>query len=139
MLDKFKAHIKRHKTVYISVGTGVVVAGITMVIMRSNIARGAMGGANARGAFANTASRSFLFHSPQTINVQTVLDRGGRGHPGWPVQNLETKRIFFSQKEAAKAFDIPEKILSAHITGKFSDADGMHFYRVNLTPEGVSS
>jgi hypothetical protein len=84
----------------------------------------------AQRGMTNTAS--LIFRSPQTVNITAVLDREGRGHPGWPVRNLETKRIFFSQREAAMTFDIPEGILSGHITGKFPDANGLHFERVNL-------
>jgi len=130
-VDGIKAHVVRNKKVYI-IGGVVVIAGITYTIMRSNVARGATGGANARGAFANTASIKFANKS--RINITTVVDRGGRGHPGWPVQNTETKQVFFSQKQAANAFDIPEKVLSAHLQGKFPDVDGLHFERVNLVP-----
>ena len=131
VFDGLTNHVKRYKVAY-SLGAGIAVAGITCLIMRSNIARGAMGGANTRGEFANTAS--LIFRSPQTVNVTTVLDRGGRGHPGWPVQNLETKRVFFSQKQAAEAFGIPEQILSGHLNGKFPNVDDLHFQRVNLVP-----
>ena len=131
MLKEVKAHIGRHKVAYFT-GSVVVIAGITYVIMRSNIAQGAMGGANARGGFANTASINFS--NKARINITTVLDREGRGHPGWPVQNLETKQVFFSQRDAAKAFNIPEGVLSGHLQGKFPDVDNLHFERVNLVP-----
>lgn len=123
--DDILDHFERNRKLYI---LGFV--GISSLLMRGNIVRGAMGGANVRGAFANTAS--FIFRSPQTINITTVLDRGGRGHPGWPVQNLETKRVFFSQQQAADAFGIPKSVMSGHIRGKFPDIDGLHFQRVNL-------
>jgi hypothetical protein len=131
VLNEVKMHIKRHKVAY-SFGAGVVIAGITYTIVRSNIARGAMDGVTGRGPVANIASH-FSF-GDKTINVTTVLSRDGRGHPGWPVQNLETKQVFFSQKQAADAFGIPEKVLSGHIHGEFSDVDGLHFERVNLIP-----
>jgi hypothetical protein len=102
--------------------------------MRRNIARGVMGESGPQRGPANTASFSFMFKSPQKINITTVLDREGRGHPGWPVRNLETKNIFFSQKQAAEAFNIPQNVLSGHLKGKFSDVDGLHFERVNLVP-----
>jgi hypothetical protein len=82
--------------------------------------------------FVNTASFNFL--NRQTIKVTTVLDRIGRGHPGWPVQNLETKQVFLSQRQAAEAFGIGEGTLSSHLKGKFPDANGLHFQRVNLVP-----
>lgn len=129
---KVTTHVHEHETAYAFVA-GVVVTGFTLFIMRSNAARGAASESRARGALTNTAS--FIFNSPQTVKVTTVLDRDGRGHPGWPVRNLETKRIFLSQKDAAKAFDIPQKLLSSHLKGKFPDVDGLHFERVNLLPQ----
>jgi hypothetical protein len=131
VFNKVKAHIGRHQVAY-SMGTVVVIAGITCFIMRRNIAQGGMSGADAQGGSANTAS--FIFRNKQTIKVTNVLARDGRGHPGWPVQNLETKKIFFSQKQAAEAFNIPEGNLSGHLQGKFPDVDGLHFERVNLVP-----
>jgi hypothetical protein len=126
-----KSHFERHKVAY-SLGAGVAVAGITCLIMRGTGVRGAPGVSGVRGAPTNIAS--FIFRSPQTVNITTVLDREGRGHPGWPVRNLETKRIFFSQKEAADAFGIRKGVMSGHINGKFPDIDGLHFERVNLIP-----
>jgi hypothetical protein len=101
--------------------------------MRSNIIQGVMGESGVQGAPTNTAS--LIFRNKQTINITTVLDREGRGHPGWPVRNLESKRIFFSQKEAAEAFGIPAPLMSGHIHGKFPDIDGLHFERVNLVQQ----
>lgn len=125
-----RAHIERHRKFYY-VGSLAAVAGITYAITRSTIARGGMGeGLNAHGGLTNTAS--FIFRNKQTLNVTTVLDRESRGHPGWPVRNLETKKLFFSQREAANAFDIPEGRLSGHIKGLYPDVDGLHFERVNL-------
>lgn len=65
MLEKVKAHVGQHKMAY-SAGAVVVIAGITYAIMRSNVARGATGGANARGGFANTASLVFR-NKPSTL------------------------------------------------------------------------
>lgn len=128
-MEKIKKHIKDHKTVYAFVAGGAFVT-ITYVIMRSNIIRGVMGEDGIRGVPSNTAS--FIFKNKQTVNVTTVLDREGRGHPGWPVRNLETKRIFFSQKDAADAFGVSYTALSGHLNGKFPDIDGLHFERVSL-------
>lgn len=131
VFKSLKDHVKRHKVDY-SFGAGIAVAGIACYIMRSTIALGGMDESDALGGSTNIASHSFLFHSPQTIHVTTVLDRDGRGHPGWPVRNLETRQIFFSQREAAKTFDIPEGRLSGHIKGLYPDVDGLHFERINL-------
>lgn len=128
-----KTHIKEHKEAYIiggiCLGIGVL-AGITWAIVRSNTAQRGVSECAAQLGNANTAS--FTFRSPQTINITTVVDRDGRGHPGWPVRNLEMNRIFFSQREAASAFDISEGALSGHLQGKYPDVAGLHFERVNL-------
>ena len=131
-IQKIKKHFKDHQVVYSCTVTAIIVAGITTLIMRSNIALGGMSEGAALGGTSNTAS--FIFRNKQIINITSVLDREGRGHPGWPVRNLESKRIFFSQREAAMTFDIPEGRLSGHLKGLYPDIDGLHFERVNLVP-----
>lgn len=130
---KVKAHLKENKKVYIAIGATfvVTVAGFTLHIMRSKpcpMWEGVSSMPNV--GLVNTAS--LKFSNKSTINITTVLDREGRGHPGWPVRNLETKRIFFSQRDAADTFGIGEGTLSSHLNGKFSDANGLHFERVNI-------
>ena len=128
-IEKIKNHIQDHKVAYACGATAVLTAGITYLVVRSNAAQGGL---------TNTASRSFLIKSPQTIiKTINVLERDGRGHPGYPIRNLETKHIEFSQKAMADYFGISEGLLSGHLNGKFSDVDGLHFERVNFVPEGV--
>jgi hypothetical protein len=131
VFDGVTDHVKRHKVAY-SFGAGVAVAGITFLIMRSTGLRGGPGISGLRGGPTNTASINFSNRS--AINIINVLDREGRGHPGWPVRNLETKRVFLSQKEAADAFGVTEHLMSGHLRGKFDNIDGFHFERVNLVP-----
>lgn len=123
-------HINENKTAYIAGTAAAAGAVFTVLVMRSNAARGAAGEAGARGALSNTASRVFV--NKQTINVTTVLDREGRGHPGWPVRNIETGKIFVSQRAAAEAFGIPPTALSGQLKGKFEDIDGLTFERVSF-------
>jgi hypothetical protein len=133
--QRLKNHVEMHPIFYTAAATTAVcvVAGITWHIVRSNAARGAASEGTARGAISNTAS-SFSFGTKQSVNITTVLEREGRGHPGWPVRNRETGRTFFSQKDAAEYFDIPENVLSGHLHGKFEDVDGLHFDRAVLVP-----
>lgn len=131
MDDRIKNHFRRHKFVYGFVA-GIAFVGITYYIMRGTRLQGGLGTSGLQGGPSNTAS--LIFRNKQIIKITTVLDREGRGHPGWPVRNLETKRIFLSQKEAADAIGVPESLMSAHVTGKFPDIDGLHFERVNLIP-----
>lgn len=131
--QKIKEHLERHKVLYSCATTGVMFAGITCLIMRSNIAQGGMSRANAQGGLSNTAS--LIFKNKQIINTITVLERDGRGHPGYPVRNLETKHIEPSQFAMANYFGIPEGLLSGHLNGKFPDVDGLHFERVSFPQE----
>lgn len=126
--EKIKEHFKKNYKAYL---VGVASAGITMLLMRSAVAqRGTGEDLNAQRGLINTASH--VFSNKQIINLTTVVDREGRGHPGWPVQNVETKRIFLSQREAARAMGVNEGLLSGHLTGKFDDVNGLHFERINL-------
>lgn len=128
--EKIKKHVKEHKIAYTNAATAVVFTGITWAIMRSNVLRGGACESGLRGGPTNTAS--LVFRNKQTINVTTVLDREGRGHPGWPVRNVETKQVYLTQGAAAKAAGVTESLMSAHINGKFPDIDGLHYERVNL-------
>jgi hypothetical protein len=110
---------------------GVAFAVITYGIMRSTGLQRGPGVSKLQRGLTNTAS---LIFANQTVNITTVFDRDGRGHPGWPVQNLETKQIFPSQKSAADAIGAHESVMSGHIQGKLPDVHGLHFERVNLIP-----
>jgi hypothetical protein len=130
VFDGISNHVKQYKVAY-SLGAGIAIAGLTCVIMRSKPCPlgGGMEPLPVRGV-ANIASH--FSSGDKTINITNVLVREGRGHPGWPVQNLETKQVFLSQKQAANTFGISETNLSSHLKGKFADANGLHFERVNL-------
>lgn len=134
--EKIKEHVVYYKEAYIAGASAAVLsAGITVLIMRGNIARGEMSKGSARGELTNTASLIFK-NNQKIVNVTTVFDREGRGHPGWPVRNLETKQISPSIRAAAEIFDIPANVLYGHLKGKFDDVDGLHFERINLIPLG---
>lgn len=121
-----KEHIVRNKAAYIFGGSGILVgAGFTLLIMRGRCA-------GIRGV-PDTAENSvfvrpFNFLSPNTI--VTVIERDGRGHPGYIVRCIETGAIFPSQVQAAKEMNVPVTVLSAHLNGKFSEVDGLHFERI---------
>jgi len=65
-------------------------------------------------------------------NVVSVVEREGRGHPGYIVRCIETGDMFLSQKEVAKAYNCPDSILSMHLRGKIPDFAGHHFERVGI-------
>ena len=126
-----KEHIRKHKELYIGIGIGVGLAGISWAIMRGNTAQGGVDVNAAQGGTIDIAS--LIYRNKGTINAITVMEREGRGHPGWPCRNVETGKNFLSQRDAANYYGVPEGILSAHINGKFPDVDGLHFERVNLS------
>lgn len=126
---KVRSHYEQHQTAY-QIGAFVVVAAITYTIMRSNVLQRGAGISILPRGVTNTAS--FVFKNKQTINVITVVKRSGRGHPGWPVQNKETLRTFFTQGEAARWANSYESVMSGHLQGKIPDVNGLHFEHVSL-------
>lgn len=156
-MDRVKEHWNKHKTVYLCGVTGIVAAGITALIMRSNTARGAVGESGARGALTNTAIMreshaglidriqrglqdhrvhgfSLFLKSPisNSFNqtVVSVVERESRGHPGYIVTCKETLENFLSQDKAALSEGVSAKIMSLHLHGKLDDINGHHFERV---------
>lgn len=80
-----------------------------------------------------TVVRPLAFLSKQNTAVVTVIEREGRGHPGYLVRCLETNDIYPSQTAAAKALDIPPSVITDHINGKFPDAHGFHIERIAIS------
>lgn len=131
MIEGIKAHIQKRKIAY-SFGTGVVIAGITIYIMRSiALQRGANVGILQRGV-TNIAS-PFSFNNKQSINIITVLE-SQKGHPGWPIRCIETGKKWLTQGSAAKDLGVSESVMSGHIQGKLPDIYGLHFERMSLIP-----
>lgn len=127
MFDGIKAHVGRHKVAY-SVGTIVVIAGITCVIMKERcvvLHKGANG-----PSLATTRSFSFNLFSNKSGNVVTTIHDGSRGHPGFRVRNLDHMIDFDTQGAAARAFDIPENVMSLHLNKRIPDAYGKVFERI---------
>lgn len=132
MLGKIKAHFVEHKELYIGLGIGVGVAGITAIIVRgrhAEVQRVSDEDPSVKRVIVRPLN--ILSNRPATTSsVVTVIERDGRGHPGYITRNLETNRYFPSQTKAAEEFDIPLSVMSDHIRGKFEDANGLHFERI---------
>ena len=128
MKDKIKNHIEKYKTIYCCAATGIVFAGITAVIMKERHAK--VRGAMDEGLVLNKLSCVLSFFSKPQQHVVNVIEREGRGHPGYLTRCLETNDIFTSQTEAAKSFKIPTSVMSDHLRGKFDNAAGYHFERI---------
>lgn len=140
--DKIKEHFKKHKKAYI-IG-GVIFAEITLIIVRGRYA-GARGGLET-STEVNTSSNLERGVSTQPLSILSdnvthgdyspitsivnVLEREGRGHPGYLLYCPELDRIFRSGVEASQETGIPQGVISGVVTGKFPDADGLHFKRI---------
>ncbi len=134
MLDftQIKAHVGRHKTEYI-VGS-IVIAGITYIIMRSHTGIQRVPESSIPrvldGPTKVTVTPFSLLSNRQTNNVINIIHKEGRGHPGYPVFDLDDKILYNTQGLAAKALNAWPSVVSGHLNGKLSDVNGHHLIRV---------
>jgi hypothetical protein len=141
VIKKANKHIKKHKTEYYCIITGVVVAGITVLIMRSNasqrISRGipvtASRGIPVTGesVVSNITSHNFFGKSKILSNV-SYISSNRQGPPSWVIRCLETGGIFSSQRGASLEMDLPESEISRHLNGMIDHVRGYHFERICL-------
>jgi hypothetical protein len=129
-INKIKNHFVRNAPLYL-----VGFAGFSCLMMRGRypgIQRVPESGV--RGALDGptkvTVTPLSFFSNRMTNNIITVIERDGRGHPGYLVRCLETNEIFPSQKEAARTMGVYPSLISGHLRGKLPDVDGQHFERV---------
>jgi hypothetical protein len=120
-----REHVERHKVVY-SVGAIVVVAGITYLIMKGRTIGVASSIPNGSEMITN---RPFTFFSNRT-NIITVLEREGRGHPGFRILCDETGQTWDSQIKAAADAGTHPIYMSKHVRGEMSDIHGKHYRRI---------
>jgi len=127
-----KEHIEKHKIRYSCIATGVVVAGITAIIMKGRYEALAIGGAyGLKTADTSVTMRPLCFLSNQN-NIVKVVNKYGTGRPGYLIRSLATNEYFSSQREAAAMFDISETLLSKHLAGKIPNVDGHQFERIYM-------
>jgi hypothetical protein len=138
--DKIKAHFEDHKQFYIGLGIGLGLAGITWLIVKERyptltdsvgVAREPrtvlVAGAEPTGSLTFAKS---LFGD--ATNVVTTNYNGGRGNPGFITRCVETGELFLTQGDAARAFGIPESILSKHLNYGRELLENLHFERVGV-------
>jgi hypothetical protein len=131
VFDKIKAHFERNKTRYY-IGSIVGVAGITCIIMRgqSSVVRNAA--SEGVTDLLSSSVRPLAFFSKQIVNIVTVIEREGRGHPGYLTICEETKEIFRTQGAAARHIGVTATAMSRHMLGDLPHINGLHFTRVAL-------
>lgn len=123
-----REHVRKHKTVYISAATSVVVAGITVAIMRrKSCIRDAIG-VPAQGAIGVLGGSVTIKDS--TLNTVSYISAERQGPPSWVVRCLETGNVFTSQKSAAVEMGLDPRHLSEHLNGIREHVNGKHFERI---------
>jgi hypothetical protein len=133
---KIKEHFKKYKTVYIVVGTAVVTATITVIIMKKiNIKTGMTGLALTGMTGLGESASSLVMENINNVGINNgiltqVINSYRQGGPAWVTRCLETGEVFSSQKSAALANNITESILSKHLNGLIENAKGLHFERI---------
>lgn len=120
-----REHFRRNWERYALGGT--LVAGFTLLVMRG---RHADMQSVSDGSAMITVRPFSIFSNKQITNVVTVIEREGRGHPGYLVRCLETGQTFISQAEAASVMNVSPSMLSSHINGSFDNVNGLHFHRL---------
>lgn len=127
IFDPIKAHIERHKVAY-SFGSGVVIAGITCVIMRDVVFQpiGRDIVVTARRGIAVTGKKVVM-------NNVSYISANRQGPPSWVVRCKETGDIFTSQNSAAGIMNLPANNISQHLNGVRDHVNGFHFERICLS------
>lgn len=159
--EKIKNHFVENKVAYICVGLVVATAGITCLIMRPSsqpIKRGtsvfaqdgiSVLGKSAKDTFGDTlavqktplVTHGIHFTNTGNINgdVVNVLQREGRGHPGYLVRCLENGLTYLSQREAAQALDVNPNHISEYLRGVRDHVQGLHFERIHMYSDSQGS
>ena len=118
-MNKFTEHVKKHKTVYISVGVGLTAGMVGGLIGYSMASR--------YGEIGNqvVVKQILPIKSPITNTVNQNLVR--RGHPGFRILCNETGEEFASIRRASEVMGIDRSRLMDHLKGAAEHAGGFHF------------
>jgi len=130
MVDRIKAHIKKHKPVYI-LGGVIVIAGITYLIVRSTRLQGGLGINGLQGGPSNTAS--FNFGKNTKLDHVNFILSNRSGPPSWITFCEETQEKLNSQRAMALAHGISEGDLSKHLNHGKDLVNDRHYARVGMT------
>ena len=141
--DKIKNHFKRNAGAYVTLVGVCVLAGITTVIMRERSTRVAeefpLGvqrppkNSHWEYSGSNFFSNSF---NKDSFNVINVIEREGRGHPGYLTRCLETGLTYKTQAVAAREHGLSPTKMSNHLNGMLDHVGGYHFDRILVENDG---
>jgi len=124
---KIKKHFEKQKQEYLWVGSLVVVAGITYLIMRN---------ANAQpigpGTSVTAQNGISVLGNKVVMNNVSYISANRQGPPSWVVRCIETGEIYTSQNAAAEAIGLSPSELSKHLNGLMDHVRGYTFERICL-------
>ena len=141
--EKLRAHWQAWRGFYIGVAVGMVLAGITLLVVRGalrshGLRADPMIGAETAGSTTELralpvaggeTTGSVSFNNPvHTVNIYN----GTSGHPGFLTRCIETGEVFTSQRAAARAFGIHERDLGKHLNAGRELLEGLHFERLGV-------
>ena len=124
-IRKIKEHIEDNMEIYISGGMTIILAGITVLIVRDVKSQYISPG------IAGTASRGIAVTGKSVVmNNVSFISSNRQGPPSWVVRCLETGAIFASQHAASIAMNLVESDLSQQLNGHKEHVGGYHFERI---------
>jgi len=137
-IERIKQHVKDHKIAYAcgatAVVTGVVVAGITCVIMRESHAglRGGPDWSEKTPVDSLSVLSNHSIFGKVSNSMVTTIHKGNTGNPGFVTRCVETGELFATQGDAARAFNIPEPLMSGHLNKGLKLVEDLNFERVGV-------
>lgn len=137
MLSEIKEHFKKHKEKYIFGVVGITVgvfAVKTTTKMRESHAEPDAGSDCPARESVGSFNFSKSFFGNATTNVLTT-HTGSRGNPGFLTRCIDTNETFATQGSAARAFGIPEDIMSRRLNHGRALDEGVSFERVSVLGE----
>jgi hypothetical protein len=134
VFDGISNHVKQHKVAY-SLGAGIAIAGCTCLIMKRSYT-GVLRVPESSvprvldGPVEVTVTPFSLLSNRMTNNVINIVRKEGRGHPGYPVFDLDDNLLYLTQGEAARALNASNSVVSGHLKGKLTDVNGHRLVHV---------
>lgn len=122
-VNAVKKHFNDHKVFYAVVGSSAItwlVAKNTQHVLPKDPSIGVL----------NKPISIFSKGQKTITKIVQVVEREGRGHPGYMTWVPELNQGFKTQLETANAIGVSPTALSNFMTGKLSDVNGMHPQRI---------
>lgn len=133
MIERIKQHFSKNKSRYIFLGIGLVIgAGVTWAMMSESEKDHLNGHTSCEKDHLNGHTRLINYGIIQD-SVVSIVEREGRGHPGYLVRNPDTGEIYKSQKKAAEALGAHQSHISDHLNGRKDHVFGHRLERVEIT------